>query len=136
MDLGKFEEEPMAAEKQESGIRSLISEARGGEGSAQATEALDGLRSVVEQASQAVRDLTQASKQWTQTAQDRAREMGQELRSQGERALNGVSQQAQELRNQGEQAVAGVSKQVEQNPLTSLAIAFGLGYLLATLTRR
>jgi ElaB/YqjD/DUF883 family membrane-anchored ribosome-binding protein len=58
------------------------------------------------------------------------------LRSHGERALAGVSQQAQELRNQGEQAVAGVSKQVEQNPLTSLAIAFGLGYLLATLTRR
>ena len=126
----------MAAEKQESGIRSLISEARGGEGSAQATEALDGLRSVVEQASQAVRDLTQASQQWTQIAQDRTREMGQELRSQGERALAGVSRQAQELRNQGEQAVAGVSNQVQQNPLTSLAIAFGLGYLLASLTRR
>ncbi len=126
----------MAAEKQESGTRSLSSDARGGDGSVQATEVLEGLRSVVEQASQAVRDLTQASRQWTQIAQDRAREMGQELRSQGERALAGVSQQAQELHNQGEQAVAGVSKRVEQNPLTSLAIAFGLGYLLATFTRR
>ena len=43
---------------------------------------------------------------------------------------------AQDLRRQGERTVAGVSQQVEQNPLTSLAIAFALGYLVATLTRR
>jgi ElaB/YqjD/DUF883 family membrane-anchored ribosome-binding protein len=126
----------MAAEKQESGNRSLGSEPRGGDGSGQAAEALEGLRSVIDQASRAVRDLTQASQQWTQVAQERARDMGQELRNQGERALAGMSQQAQELRNQGERAVAGVSQQVEQNPLTSLAIAFALGYLVATLTRR
>jgi len=126
----------MAAEKQDSGTLSLGSEPRGGNALGQATEALEGLRSVVDQSSRAVRDLTQASQQWSQLAQERAREMRQELRNQGERALAGMSQQAQELRTQGERAVAGVSQQVEQNPLTSLAIAFALGYLVATVTRR
>jgi ElaB/YqjD/DUF883 family membrane-anchored ribosome-binding protein len=126
----------MAAEKQESGNRSLSGEARNGDWSGQGAEALEGLRSLVDQASRAVRDLTQASQQWTQIAQDRAHDLGEELRGQGKRALAGVSQQAGELRNHGEQAVAGVSKQVEQNPLTSLAIAFAMGYLLAAVTRR
>src|SRR5271165_4339171 len=108
----------MAAEKQESGTLAHGTEPRGGNGFGQATEALEGLRSVVDQASRAVRDLTQASQQWSQVAQERAREMGQELR------------------NQGERAVAGVSQQVEQNPLTSLVVAFALGYLVANLTRR
>jgi ElaB/YqjD/DUF883 family membrane-anchored ribosome-binding protein len=125
----------MAAEKLESGSWSPSSEARG-DGFGQATEALEGLRAVIDQASRAVRDLTQASQQWTQIAQERARDMGQELRSQGSRALAGMSQQAQELRSQGQRAVAGVTQQVEQNPLTSLTIAFALGYLIATLTRR
>jgi len=54
----------------------------------------------------------------------------------GERAFAGVSKQAEELRNQGQRAVAGVSQQVEHNPLTSLAVAFALGWLIATLIRR
>jgi ElaB/YqjD/DUF883 family membrane-anchored ribosome-binding protein len=128
-------EEAMAQEKQEGGNPSVGDETRGN-GFGQAGEALEGLRSVVDQASRAVRDLTQASQQWSQIVQERARDMGQELRSQGERALAGMSQQAQELRTQGGRAVAGVSQQVEQNPLTSLAIAFALGYLAATLIRR
>jgi ElaB/YqjD/DUF883 family membrane-anchored ribosome-binding protein len=119
----------MASGKQEGG-----SEVRDGEGPA--AEALAGLRSVVDQVSGVVRDLTQASQQLTQLAQDRAIEVGQELRTQSERALAGMSQHAQDLRRQGERTVAGVSQQVEQNPLTSLAIAFALGYLVATLTRR
>jgi ElaB/YqjD/DUF883 family membrane-anchored ribosome-binding protein len=126
----------MAAEKQESGTRSLGGEAGNGDWSGQAAEAVEGLRSLVDQASRTVRDLTQASQQWTQIAQERAHDLGQGLRGQGKRALAGVSQQAEELRNQGEQAVAGVSRQVEQNPLTSMAIAFALGYLLASVTRR
>ena len=69
----------MAAEKQESGNRSLSSEARGSEGFGQAGEALDGLRSVVDQASRAVRDLTEVSQQWTKVAQARGREMGEEV---------------------------------------------------------
>jgi ElaB/YqjD/DUF883 family membrane-anchored ribosome-binding protein len=47
-----------------------------------------------------------------------------------------MSQQAQGLREQGERAVVGVSQQVEKNPLTSLAVAFALGYLAAILIRR
>ena len=43
---------------------------------------------------------------------------------------------AQGLRVQGEQTVGTVSRQVEQNPMMSLAIAFAMGYLLATMTRR
>ena len=43
---------------------------------------------------------------------------------------------AQGLRTQREQAVGTVSRQVEQNPMISLAIAFAMGYLLSTTTRR
>ena len=64
-----------------------------------------------------LRDLTQAGGQWVQN-NDRTREM------------------AQGLRVQGEQAVGTVSRQVEQNPMMSLAVAFAMGYLLATMTRR
>jgi ElaB/YqjD/DUF883 family membrane-anchored ribosome-binding protein len=117
----------VAADKQESGGRSVISDpnvgrTNGGDsgGTAlgqQASQALEGLRSVIEQASQVLRDLTQAGGQWVQDT-DRAREM------------------AQGLRVQGEQAAGTVSRQVEQNPMMSLAIAFAMGYLLATMTRR
>ena len=117
----------MAADKQESGARSLVSDpnagrTNGGDSSGtalgqQASQALEGLRSVIEQASQVLRDLTQSGGQWVQN-NDRAREM------------------AQGLRTQGEQAVGTVSRQVEQNPMMSLAVAFAMGYLLATMTRR
>lgn len=114
----------MAAEKQEIGAQPDAGPVRtdGGDsgGSApgrQATETLERLRSVVDQASQSLRELAQATGQWVQST-DRAREM------------------AQGLRNQGEQYVGTVSRQVEQNPMMSIAIAFALGYLLATMTRR
>jgi ElaB/YqjD/DUF883 family membrane-anchored ribosome-binding protein len=117
----------MPAEKQESGGRSVASDpgagrTNGGDNAGaalgqQASQALEGLRSVIEQASQVLRDLTQAGSQWVQNS-DRAREM------------------AQGLRTQGEQAVGSVSRQVEQNPMISLAVAFAMGYLLATITRR
>jgi ElaB/YqjD/DUF883 family membrane-anchored ribosome-binding protein len=83
----------------------------------QATEALERFRAVIDQASQAMRDLSQATGQWAPAA-DRAREV------------------AQGLRTQGAQAVGTVSQQVEQNPMISIAIAFALGYLLASMTRR
>ena len=115
-------------ERQESGGRSVVSDPNagrtngGGDSGAtalgqQASQAIEGLRSVIEQASQVLRELTQAGSQWVQNT-DRAREM------------------AQGLRVQGEQAVGTVSRQVEQNPMMSLAVAFAMGYLLATLTRR
>ena len=90
----------------------------GGFGFSQATDAVEKLRTVVEQASQSIRELTQASEQWAQTAQERATEMAKELRAQSERA------------------VGTVSEQVEHNPLTALAIAFAAGFLVATATRR
>ena len=115
------------ADKQESSGRSVVSDpnpnkTNGGDSSGtalgqQASQALEGLRSVIEQASQVLRDMTQAGGQWVQNS-DRAREM------------------AQGLRVQGEQAVGTVSRQVEQNPMISLAVAFAMGYLLATITRR
>ena len=117
----------MAADKQESGGRSVVNDPNAGRtnggdrgGTAlgqQANQALEGLRSVIEQASQVLRDLTQAGGQWVQN-RDRAREL------------------AQGLRVQSEQAVGTVSRQVEQNPMMSLAVAFAMGYLLATMTRR
>jgi ElaB/YqjD/DUF883 family membrane-anchored ribosome-binding protein len=105
--------EAVMAEKQESGDGNGSSF-----GFSQASEAMEKLRSVVEQASHSIRDLTQASQQWAQQAQERATEMTKELRAQGERA------------------VGTVSEQVEHNPLTSLAIAFAVGFLVATVTRR
>ena len=84
----------------------------------QATDAIDKLRARIDQASAAMRDLTQVSEQWAEGAQRRVRDM------------------AMELRNQGERAVSTVSQQVEHNPLTSLAIAFALGCVFGTLIRR
>ena len=117
----------MPAEKQESGGRSVVSDpnaarTNGGESGTntlgqQASQTIEGLRSVIEQASQVLRDLTQAGNQWVQNS-DRAREV------------------AQGIRNQGEQYVGTVSRQVEQNPMISIGVAFAMGYLLATLTRR
>ena len=84
----------------------------------QATDAIEKLRSRIDQASQAMRDLTQVSEQWAQGTQGRVRDMAMELRSQGERA------------------VSTVSERVEHNPLTSLAVVFALGCVLGTLIRR
>ncbi|MGH7061510.1 MAG: hypothetical protein ACREFH_14075 [Stellaceae bacterium] len=87
-------------------------------GVGQATEAVEKLRSVVDQASRSICDLTQATGQWAQDAQKRAGEMAKDLQAQGERAATTVAQQ------------------VETYPLTSLAIAFGVGFLVANLIRR
>src|SRR6266446_10469259 len=112
----------MWGQKQEGGDGRVRS--NGGEGNAislglpQATEAIEKLRSRIDQASQAMRDLTQVTEQWAQGTQGRVRDMAKELRTQGERA------------------VGSVSRQVEHNPLTSLAIAFAVGCVLATLIRR
>jgi ElaB/YqjD/DUF883 family membrane-anchored ribosome-binding protein len=106
------------AEKQESSERSAGDGGGIGFGFNQATEAVEKLRSVVDQASKSIRDLAQASEQWAGTAQERATEMAKELRAQGERVTSTVS------------------TQVEHNPLTSLAIAFAVGFLVATVTRR
>jgi len=106
------------AEKQEIGDRTGGKTGAGEPGFGQASEAVEKLRSVVDQASRSIRDLTEASEQWAQTAQERATEM------------------AKELRVQGEHAVGVVSKQVEQNPLISVAVAFAVGFLVASLVRR
>ncbi len=119
----------MTTERQESGNRLLGSLARagrsgGGEGDEtspgfrQATEALEKARSVLDQASQAMRDVTHGNERWVQGAVDRVVDMAAGLRSQGERAVSTVSQQ------------------VEHNPMTSLAIAFAIGFLCASLARR
>jgi ElaB/YqjD/DUF883 family membrane-anchored ribosome-binding protein len=84
----------------------------------QASDAIDKLRSRIDQASQAMRELTQVTEQWAEGTQHRVRGM------------------AKELRHHGERAVDSVSRQVEHNPMTSVAIAFAIGFLCATLIRR
>jgi hypothetical protein len=84
----------------------------------QASAALSGLRSAIDQASHTLRELSRAGEKWAKDAEGRAIEIGKGLRGHGERA------------------VGGVARQVEQNPLASLAIAFALGFLCATLARR
>ena len=81
----------------------------------QTSEALRGLRGAIDRASHGLRELGRTGEQW---AEERALELGRGLRGQGERA------------------VGGVARQVEQNPLTSVAIAFTLGVLCALAARR
>jgi ElaB/YqjD/DUF883 family membrane-anchored ribosome-binding protein len=83
-----------------------------------ATEAIEKLRSGIDQASRAMRDLTQVGGHWAEDLQERARDMARDLRSQGERAVGTVSQQ------------------VEHNPLISLGVAFAIGFIAASLIRR
>ncbi len=86
--------------------------------SRQATQAIAMLRSGIDQASRAIRDLTEVSAEWAQSTQSRAGDM------------------AKDLRDQGERTVGMVSQQIENNPLTSIAIAFAAGFLCAALIRR
>ena len=106
------------AEKHETGDRPAGKPSAGEPGLGQTSETVEKLRLVVDQASRSIRELTEASEQWAQTAQERATAM------------------AKELRTQGEHAVGTVSKQVEHNPLASVAIAFAVGFLVASLVRR
>jgi ElaB/YqjD/DUF883 family membrane-anchored ribosome-binding protein len=111
-------------EKQEGAERAYRGDARaslsaaGEEALEQASEALHGLRSAIDEASHTLRELSRSGEEWAKHAEGRAREIGKGLRGQGERA------------------VGGVARQVEQNPLTSLAIAFALGFLCAAMARR
>lgn len=89
-----------------------------GSGFGRGSEAVEKLRTAVDQASRSIKDWTQAGEQWAHEAQDRARDA------------------AKELRNQGERAVETVQQKVEHNPLASLAVAFAVGFVVARLTKR
>jgi ElaB/YqjD/DUF883 family membrane-anchored ribosome-binding protein len=80
----------------------------------EAAEALERLRTVLDQASQTVRELTEASRQWAE----------------------GVQSRAAGLRGQGERAIETVSRQVENNLVASIAIAAAVGFLAGFLARR
>jgi ElaB/YqjD/DUF883 family membrane-anchored ribosome-binding protein len=118
-NIDQEEDKAMLGQKQQADDRANDGAGNGTSlGLRQATDAIEKLRSRIDQASQAMRDLTQVSEQWAQGTQGRVRDMAMELRSQGERAVSTVSQQ------------------VEHNPLTSLAVAFALGCVFGTLIRR
>jgi ElaB/YqjD/DUF883 family membrane-anchored ribosome-binding protein len=87
-------------------------------GFSQATETIDKLRGVVDQATRSIKDLTQVSEQWAQEARDRARDVAKQL---------GV---------QSDWASGKISETVEHNPLASIAVAFALGFLAASLIKR
>jgi ElaB/YqjD/DUF883 family membrane-anchored ribosome-binding protein len=87
-------------------------------GFSQATDAIEKLRVVVDQTTRSINDLTQVSQQWAQEAQGRAREV------------------AKQFGEQSEWATGKISHTVEQNPLSSLAVAFALGFLAASLIKR
>jgi ElaB/YqjD/DUF883 family membrane-anchored ribosome-binding protein len=110
--------EPVMTEQQESAERASGDGKATAFGLSQATEAVDKLRAVGEQASRSIKDLTQASEDWAQEAPGRARGVGQQLREQSGRA------------------VGTVSETVQHNPLASLAIAFAIGFLVASLIKR
>jgi ElaB/YqjD/DUF883 family membrane-anchored ribosome-binding protein len=84
----------------------------------QAKEAGHALRSAIDRASRALRELGRTGEEWAKDAEGRAIELGKGLQGQGERA------------------VGGLARQVQQNPLTSLGIAFALGVICAVAARR
>lgn len=96
--------------------------AREGDGMAfgfsEATETLDKLRAVVDQATRSIKDLTQVSEQWAQEARDRAGKV------------------AKQLGEQSGWASGKIAETVEHNPLASLAVAFALGFLAGSLIKR
>jgi ElaB/YqjD/DUF883 family membrane-anchored ribosome-binding protein len=47
-----------------------------------------------------------------------------------------VSQFGQYLKEQGAEAVGTMSKQISERPVTTIAVAFGLGFVAAQLVRR
>jgi ElaB/YqjD/DUF883 family membrane-anchored ribosome-binding protein len=117
-----LQEDKMMWGQKHEGDRSVVPSDGNGNGallsSREATEAIERLRSGIDQASRAMRDLTQVGGDWAYGVQERVRDMAKELSSQGERA------------------VGTVSRQVEHNPLTSVAIAFAVGVICASLIRR
>src|ERR1700730_14477335 len=102
----------MWGQKHEAEGKSLLRSDGGGNGislsSREATEAIEKLRLGIDQASRAMRDLTQDGGAWAPRVQERFRGMAKELSSQGERA------------------VGTVSRQVDHNPVISLAVAFAV----------
>jgi hypothetical protein len=112
----------MWGQKQEGEDRSTVRSGGGGNGalpsSKEANDAIERLRSGIDQASRAMGDLTKVGEHWARGLPGRARDMAKELRSQGDRAIGSVSQQ------------------VEHNPLASLAVAFVAGLICASLIRR
>jgi ElaB/YqjD/DUF883 family membrane-anchored ribosome-binding protein len=112
----------MWGQKHQAEDRSIVRSDGGGNGtflsSREATEAIERLRSGIDQASRAMRDLTQVGGDWAHGLQERALDVAKELRSQGDRAVGTVSQQ------------------VEHHPLASLGVAFAIGFICASLIRR
>jgi ElaB/YqjD/DUF883 family membrane-anchored ribosome-binding protein len=97
--------------------------------SRQVNEALDRLRSLIDQTSQALRDLGQQSGQWTQAAQNRASDMARQIRDQAKQ----IRDQAKQLRDQSGVAFDSLSHQIEENPLASVGIAFGAALAIGLL---
>ena len=91
----------MWGQKQEGEDRPTVG-SDGGNGtllsSQEAGEAIERLRSGIDQASRAMRDLTHVGEHWAHGAHDRARNMARELRGQGDRAVGAVSQQVEQNR--------------------------------------
>jgi ElaB/YqjD/DUF883 family membrane-anchored ribosome-binding protein len=104
--------------------------------SRQVNEALDRLRSLIDQSSQVLRDLGQQSGQWTQAAQNRAGDMARQIRDQAQQLREQAKQirdQAKQLRDQSGVAFDSVSHQIEENPLASVGIAFGAALAIGLL---
>ena len=74
----------MWGQKQEGKNRATVGSDGGGNGtllsSQEAGEAIERLRSGIDQASRAMRDLTQVGEHWAHGVQDRARSMAKDLR--------------------------------------------------------
>ena len=65
-----------------------------------------------------------------------ASNIGSSVRGTAVDAMESLKEQISSLREQGNDKVAAVGKKIEDNPLASTAVAFGVGFILAKILSR
>jgi ElaB/YqjD/DUF883 family membrane-anchored ribosome-binding protein len=81
-------------------------------------------------------DLERLTERLVESGGAQAHRFAEDLRSAGERALAAAGERVERGREHGEDQVAAARTLVRDHPLTAVACAAGVGFLLARLARR
>ncbi|MCR9177172.1 MAG: hypothetical protein NXI19_14355 [Alphaproteobacteria bacterium] len=92
--------------------------------------------SIDDQLAQLRDDLKILTNSVTQLASDRAAETGEEIRGRVREGADRVRDGAERARAQGQQAAERTVATVEENPVTSMLVAFGVGLAVGMWSRR
>lgn len=92
--------------------------------------------SIDDQLAQLRDDLKILTNSVTQLASDRAAETGEEIRDRVREGADRVRDGAERARAQGQQAAERTVATVEENPVTSMLVAFGVGLAVGMWSRR